>query len=80
MGEVENHQILIEGNWAGDLEIKFNHNKVAKIKVASLSLKTTFQFEDTVEENSPLFALTILMYFMFKIYKDENNWIEGLLE
>ncbi|WP_121640200.1 hypothetical protein [Virgibacillus sp. Bac330] len=80
MGEVENHQILIEESWAGDLKIKFNHNKVAKIKVASLSLKTTFQYEDTVEENSPLFALTILMYFMFKIYKDENKWIEGLLE
>ena len=77
---MEGHDILIEENWSGDLEVKLNKVKVAKIKVGEFSLKTTFQFDDTIEENSPLFALTILMYFMFQIYEDEAEVIENLLD
>ncbi|GIP62447.1 hypothetical protein J32TS6_10020 [Virgibacillus pantothenticus] len=80
VGNMDGQDILIEENWSGDLEIKVNKLRVAKIKIGTFSLKTTFQFEDTVEENSPIFALTILMYFMFKIYQEEAEWVEGLLD
>jgi len=43
------------------------------------TLKTTILVDQTINETSIFFAVTVLIYFMFKIYEDEAELIQELL-
>jgi len=47
--------------------------------VNEFTFKTTIFIEDNIYESSLLFAVIILMHFMYKIYKDESEFIENIL-
>ncbi|MCH1624452.1 hypothetical protein [Fredinandcohnia quinoae] len=81
IGVLENKKILIEENWDGDIEIKVEKQVVAYIrKLKKSDLFAFFQFEDQIKENSLLFSVTILMYFMFKIYNKEAEIIQYIMD
>src|SRR5690625_2264649 len=78
-GEIDGQIIKIEENWSGDIEVKVDDDQIATIILNELTFKTTIHFVNHMKETSILFAITILMYFMFKIYKDESEFIQELL-
>ncbi|GIN59888.1 hypothetical protein J8TS2_42070 [Lederbergia ruris] len=52
---------------------------IATIKPDDFSFKTIILVEDNISETSTFFAGTVLMYFMYKIYKNESEFIESIL-
>lgn len=78
-GDIDGKSIKIEENWSGDVEVKVDGTHIATVKVNDLTLKTTIHIEEDIYESSILFAITILMYFMYKIYKNESGFIEELI-
>ncbi|MFC0015477.1 MULTISPECIES: hypothetical protein [Allobacillus] len=79
VGNIDGQEIRIEENWNSDIEVKIDHIQIATIKTDEFTYKTTILTEDSIFESSLLFAVTILMYFMYKIYKNESEFIEGIL-
>ncbi len=59
--------------------MKIDQIHIATIKANEFTLKTTILTEDNIYESSLIFAVTILMYFMYKIYKNESEFIENIL-
>src|SRR5690625_3171123 len=78
-GEIDGQIIKIEENWSGHIEVRVDDVKIATIILNELTFKTSIQLVNNIKETSILFAITILMYFMFKIYKDESEFIQELL-
>lgn len=78
-GNINNQSIRIEENWSGNIEIKVDNLHIATLKTNEFSIKTTILIKNDIDEKSILFAVTILMYFMYKIYKNESELIENLL-
>lgn len=78
-GEIDDQKVLFEENWDGNIELKLNKEKVGLIKQKQYELIANFQFTEQIKENSLMFAVTVLMFFMWKIYKDESEIIEALL-
>ena len=79
VGNIDGQNIRIEENWGGEIEVKIDQIPIATIKSNELTLKTIVHTEDDINETSLLFAVIILMYFMYKIYKNESEFIENLL-
>lgn len=79
LGNLENHTIRIEENWDENVVIKVDKEKVAFIEVGKDFSTVRFQFDESISEQSVIFAVTILMYFMFNIYKRETKVVEELL-
>lgn len=79
VGKMNDQDIRIEENWNNEIEVKIDKNHVATIKTNEFTFKTTIFMEDTVSELSVLFAVIILMYFMYKVYKNETDVIENIL-
>ncbi|GGP08687.1 hypothetical protein [Oceanobacillus neutriphilus] len=79
VGNIDGQDIRIEENWSSDIEVKIDQIHIATIKVNELTFKTTILIEDNIYESSILFAITILMYFMHKTYKNESEFIENIL-
>lgn len=78
-GVLDNKKIVIEENWDRNIEIKVEKQIVAYIRKKKSDLFAFYQLEDHIEENSLLFSVTILMYFMFKIYNQETEFIQDIL-
>ncbi|MBD8007586.1 hypothetical protein [Bacillus norwichensis] len=78
-GNIESQNIRIEENWSQNLEIKVDQTHIATIKANDFTFKTTILMENNISESSTLFAITVLMYFMYKIYKNESEFIENIL-
>lgn len=79
VGNVDGQDIRIEENWSSEIEVKIDKIHVATIKPNEFTFKTTILTEDNMDESSLLFAVIILMYFMYKIYKNESEFFENLL-
>lgn len=79
VGKMNDKDIRIEENWSSEIEVKIDQVHVATIKTNEFTFKTTILMEDSVRESSVLFAIIILMYFMYKIYKNETDFIENIL-
>lgn len=79
VGNIDEQDIRIEENWSNEIEVKIDQIHIATIKTNEFTLKTTILTEDNIYESSLLFAVTILMYFMYKIYKNESEFIENIL-
>ena len=75
-GTIENHRIVLEENWAGDVEMKVNKQVAAVIRDYWGDSRVVFGFGEEVEEHSLLFALHVLIYFMLKMYEKENRYID----
>jgi len=79
VGNIDGQDIRIEENWSSEIEVKIDHIHIATIKANEFTFKTTILTEDNIYESSLFFAVTILMYFMYKIYKNEYEFIEDIL-
>lgn len=80
VGDIDGKNIRIDENWSEEVEVKIDQIHIATIKPDNLSLKTTIIFvEDNFCESSTFFAVTVMMYFMYKIYKKESAFIENLM-
>ena len=79
VGNIDEQDIRIEENWSSEIEVKIDQIHIATIKANEFTLKTTILTEDNIYESSLIFAVTILMYFMYKIYKNESELIENIL-
>ncbi len=75
-GTIENHRVILEENWAGDVEMKVNKEVAGVIRNYWGDSRVVFSFEEAVEEHSLLFALHVLIYFMLKMYENENRYID----
>lgn len=78
-GKMDEQSIRVEENWSGDVEINVNGSNYALIRSNDFTLKTTIEFVDDIRESSALFGVTLLMYFMYKIYKNESEFMEEML-
>jgi|SRR5690625_119129 len=79
VGNIDDQDIRIEENWSSEIEVKIDQVHIATIKANEFTFKTTILTEDKIYESSLLFAIIILMYFMYKIYKNESEFIENIL-
>ncbi|NGZ75286.1 hypothetical protein [Saccharibacillus alkalitolerans] len=78
-GMLDGVEVRIEENWDEELEIKTAGRLTALIKQEGFSLRTALQIDEAAEENSSLFALSLMAVFMFNVYKKESAFIEELL-
>ena len=78
-GVIHGKKLRIEENWNKEIELKVDGQKVALIKPKSLALEATVLMNEEALHHSQLFSLTCLMYFMYKIYKDETEIIENMI-
>lgn len=79
IGDIDGKNIRIEENWSKEVEVKVDQTHIATIKPDDFSFKTIILVEDNISEASTFFAVTVLMYFMYKIYKNESEFIENIL-
>src|SRR5690625_505262 len=79
VGNIDEQDIRIEENWNSEIEVKIDQIHIATIKANEFTFKTTIFMEDNIYESSLFFAISILMYFMYKIYKNESDFIENIL-
>jgi len=73
----ENHMYIKEDE-EGNMDVFINRHKAAVITEYSPE-KIITAIDDEIEENDVVFAVVILMFFMFKLYKRESWHIEELL-
>lgn len=59
--------------------MKIDRIHVATIKASELTLKTSVLIEDNINESTLFFAVIILMYFKYKIYKNKSDFIENII-
>lgn len=78
-GDIDGQNIRIEENWSEEIEIKIDQTHIAILKANDLTFKTSILIEDNISESSIFFAIAVLMYFMYKIYKNESEFIESIL-
>src|SRR5699024_4325160 len=69
VGNIDGQDIRIEENWRSEIEVKTDQVRIATIKANEFTFKTTIRTEGNICESSLLFAVIVLMYFMYKIYK-----------
>lgn len=79
-GELHDKKIRFEENWKKEVDVKLDGEKVAIIKPHLYSLEATISMKTEESRDPLLFAVTCLMYFMFKIYQDEVEVIESILD
>lgn len=79
VGNIDGQDIRIEENWSSEIEVKIDQIHIATIKANEFTFKTTILTEDNICESSLLFAVVVLMHFMYKIYKNESEFIENIL-
>src|SRR5699024_66 len=70
-GEIHDKKIRFEENWKKEVDINKPH---------LYSLEATISMKTEESRDPLLFAVTCLMYFMFKIYQDEVEVIESILD
>lgn len=79
-GNIEGENIRVEENWSREIEVKVSKTHIATIKPSNdLSFKTIILIGTHIHEKSIYFAISVLMYFMYKIYKNESDFIENIL-
>lgn len=69
----------IEENWDQEIEVSVDGKKVALIKPKSF-LGADLLIDAEASRHPLLFSLTCLMYFMLKIYREETEFIEDVME
>lgn len=79
VGEIGGKNIRIDENWSEEVEIKIDGTHIATIKPDDFSFKTRILLEENFDESSTFFAVSVLMCFMYKIYKKEAAFIENLI-
>ncbi|MDY0404489.1 hypothetical protein P5G51_002865 [Virgibacillus sp. 179-BFC.A HS] len=78
-GMIHGKKLRIEEKWKKEIGLKIDGNEVALIKPESLGFGATILMNEETSRHSDLFSLTCLMYFMYKIYKDETEIIENMI-
>lgn len=79
-GVVHGKKLRIEENWDHKLEVKVDGQKVALIEPNAFSLGATILMDEEASRDLLLFSLSCMMYFMYKIYKDETKIIESMFD
>src|SRR5699024_9394249 len=68
-GEIHDKKIRCKENWKKEVHVKLDGEKVAIIKPHLYSLEAMISMKTEESRDPLLFAVTCLMYFMFKIYQ-----------
>lgn len=79
-GKVDKRPVVIEENWKEGLDLSIKGRKLASFYPGATFFKVTYEVSEEIEENTPMFALAILMYFMHKIYQKENKMLEEIFQ
>ncbi|BFH62700.1 hypothetical protein [Paenibacillus azoreducens] len=79
-GMLHGKKLRFEENWDHKIEVKVDGKKVALIEPNAFSFGATFFMDEKASRDLLLFSLTCMMYFMFKIYKDETEIIESMFD
>ncbi len=77
-GNIGSNHMYIKEDEEGNMDIFIDRSRAAVITEHSPE-KVIITVEDEIEENSVIFAVLVLMFFMFKLYKREFWHIEELL-
>lgn len=78
-GDINGTRITIEENWDGNIDVKSNGDLPGIIILRDFALQTEIQVAKDIDERSLYFAIVVLMYFMYKRYREESDFIEELL-
>lgn len=78
-GKIDNDFILVDENSNSVMNVFCNKRHIMSVKDEPPQYATKVNARDSVGENSVEFATGILMYFMYKIYKREEWYIERAL-
>lgn len=78
-GKIDNDFISIEENKEGGMESILNNVSVITVIDGYGNDKTVIETVDDIDEHSTMFAVSALMFFMYKLYKRESWYIEEML-
>ncbi|PAF15519.1 MAG: PRC domain-containing protein [Shouchella clausii] len=78
-GTIDGKKWRIDENWDQELDVSVDGKKVALIKPHSF-LGADLLIDAEASRHPLLFSLTCLMYFMLKIYREETEFIEDVME
>ncbi|PAD93757.1 hypothetical protein [Shouchella clausii] len=78
-GNIHGKKWRIEENWDQELDVSVDSKKVALIKPNSF-LGADLLIDAEASRHLLPFSLTCLMYFMLKIYQEETEFIEDIIE
>ncbi|ELK48974.1 hypothetical protein M662_17665 [Bacillus sp. SB49] len=79
-GEVRGDAVKLEENWNKEIEVKTKKKELAVIRPFTWKTGADLSVSEDVTEDSFLFPLIVLTYFLYKVYKDETAFIDGLIE
>lgn len=77
-GDIGSSYMYIKEDEEGNMDVFIDGSQAAAVNEHSQE-KVLIAVSDEMEENSIVFAVVILMFFMFKLYKRESWHIEELL-
>lgn len=78
-GKLGEKAVTFQENWKEEIDATIESKKIALIQ-PKMMLKTTLSFDASIDEREPIFALTVLMLFMYRIYQDEAEVVENVLD
>ncbi|MFD2831321.1 hypothetical protein [Corticicoccus populi] len=78
-GSLDDNLILIEENSNGDMNVYYNKKHLLSVVEVKKGRKTKISAVDNTDVNSVEFAVGLLMFFMYKVYKREKWNIEQVL-
>lgn len=78
-GTIDDNLILIEENSNGDMNVYYNKKHLLSVVEGKEKRKTKITAIDSVDIHSIEYAVGLLMFFMYKVYKREEWYIERAL-
>lgn len=78
-GQLGDNLILIEENSNGDMNVYYNKKHLLSVFEGKGKRKTKISAVDSIDVNSVEYAVGLLMFFMYKVYKREEWYIERVL-
>ncbi|WP_020008055.1 hypothetical protein [Salinicoccus albus] len=78
-GKISDNFISIEENKDGGMELILDNVSIITVTDGPGNEKTVIEMVDDIDEYSIVFAVSALMFFMYKLYKRESWYIEEML-
>lgn len=79
-GSVDGEAITIEENWKGAVETVLNDKRIGIVSFGMMSSQINIRVAKEIDTSSLLFAIIMIFPFMFKIYMDEVEFFETIIE
>lgn len=79
-GKIDKKPVVLEENWKEGLNLSMKGRKLASVYPGTTFFKVTYEVSKEVEENTPIFALIILMYFVHMRHQKQNHMLEEIFQ